>query len=120
MGQRAHLRRIGAPVVAGPPSGVRIRTRIHVMEAEAAALSVVGSFLGGVYRVELAGRVRAGHLDRPSQAVWRAERKQAVTVVAQSPSPRCGRDDRTAVAGTLGCRPDVPDRSRGDRQGWWQ
>jgi hypothetical protein len=84
MGQRAHLRRIGAPVVAGPPSGVRIRTRIHVMEAEAAALSVVGSFLGGVYRVELAGRVRAGHLDRPSQAVWRAERKQAVTVVASS------------------------------------
>jgi hypothetical protein len=84
MGQRAHLRRIGAPVVAGAPSGVRIRTRIHATEAKAAALSVVGSFLGGVYRVELAGRVRAGHLDRPSQAVWRAERKQAVTVVASS------------------------------------
>jgi hypothetical protein len=51
---------------------------------EAAALSAVGSFLGGVYRVELAGRIRAGHLDRPSQAVWRAERKQAVTAVSSS------------------------------------
>jgi IS605 OrfB family transposase len=78
------LRRIGAPVVAGPPAGVRIRTRIHLTEAEMAALSAVGSFLGGVYRVELAGRVRAGHLDHSSQAGWRAERKQAVTAVSSS------------------------------------
>jgi hypothetical protein len=84
VGEGVSLRRVGAPVVAGPPSGVRIRTRIHLTEAEAAALSVVGSFLGGVYRVELAGRIRAGHLDRSSQAVWRAERKQAVTSVSSS------------------------------------
>jgi len=78
------LRRIGAPVVAGPPSGVRIRTRIHLTEAEAAAVTAVGSFLGGVYRGELACRVRAGHLDRESHSVWRAERKRAVTSVSSS------------------------------------
>src|SRR5882757_6127016 len=78
-------RRIGAPVVTGPPMGVRIRGRIRLTEAEATALSVVGSFLGGVYRGELAGRIRAGHLDRSSQAAgWRAERKQAVTAVSSS------------------------------------
>jgi hypothetical protein len=84
MGERVSLRRIGPPVVAGPPSGVRIRTRIDLTEAEATALSAVGSFLGWVYRVELAGRIRAGHLDRTSQAVWRTERKRAVTAVSSS------------------------------------
>lgn len=84
MGERVPLRRIGAPVVAGPPSGVRIRTRIHLSEAEAAAVTAVGSFLGGVYRGELAGRVRQGRLDRESHAVWRAERKRAVTSVSSS------------------------------------
>src|SRR5882757_1388815 len=84
MADHVSLRRIGAPVVAGPPAGVRIRTRIRLTEAEAAALGAVGSFLGGVYRGELAGRVRAGHLDRSSQAGWRAERKQAVTSVSSS------------------------------------
>jgi IS605 OrfB family transposase len=84
VGERVPLRRIGAPVVAGPPSGVRIRTRIHLTEAETAALTGVGSFLGGVYRGELAGRIRAGHLDRSSQAGWRAERKRAVTSVSSS------------------------------------
>jgi IS605 OrfB family transposase len=78
------LRRIGAPVVAGPPAGVRIRTRIHLTEAEATALGAVGSFLGGGYRGELAGRVRRGVLDRQSRAGWRAERKQAVTSVSSS------------------------------------
>ncbi|MDT5192117.1 MAG: hypothetical protein QOI28_4368 [Mycobacterium sp.] len=84
MGQRAHLRRIGAPVVAAAPSGVRIRTRIHVTEAEAAALTVIGSLLGSVFRSELMGRIGVGRLDRRSKAVWRAERKRAVTVVASS------------------------------------
>jgi hypothetical protein len=71
MGERVPLRRISAPVVAGPPSGVRIRTRIHLTEAEVAALSAVGSFLGWVYRGELAGRVRLGVLDRQGRAGWR-------------------------------------------------
>jgi hypothetical protein len=84
MGERAPLRRVGAPVVAGAPSGVRIRTRIHLTEAEAAGVATVGSFLGSVFRAELAGRVGLGGLDRKSHAVWRAERKQAVTGVSSS------------------------------------
>jgi IS605 OrfB family transposase len=84
MGECVPLRRVGAPVVAGPPSGVRIRTRIHLTEAEAAALSAVGSLLGGVYRVELAGRLRRGVLDRAARGRWRTERKRAVTAVSSS------------------------------------
>ena len=52
------LRRIGDPVLAGAPAGVRIRTRIHPTAAEAVALMAVGELLGSVYRCELAGRVR--------------------------------------------------------------
>src|SRR5271156_1554157 len=78
------VRRIGDPVVAGAPSGVRIRTRIHLSGAEAAALGRIGSFLGSVYRAELAGRIRCGGLDRDAQAVWRAQRKRAITVVSLS------------------------------------
>jgi hypothetical protein len=44
------LHRVADPVVAAPPAGVRIRTRIHVSEAEAAALTAIGAFLGSVYR----------------------------------------------------------------------
>lgn len=84
MAERARLRRIGDPVVAGPPAGVRIRTRIRLTEAQASALTAVGMFLGSVYRAELAGRVRCGRLDRESQGVWRAERKKAITVVSSS------------------------------------
>jgi hypothetical protein len=63
---------------------VRIRTRIHVTEAEAEAVVAIGAFLGSVYRAELAGRVRVGRLDRNSQSRWRALRKQAVTAVSSS------------------------------------
>jgi hypothetical protein len=84
VGERRALRRIGDPVVAAGPAGVRIRTRIHLTEAEATAVAAIGSLLGSVYRAELAGRVEAGLLDRRSHAAWRARRKQAVTVVASS------------------------------------
>lgn len=83
MGKRS-LRRIGDPVVAGGPAGVRIRTRIHASAEEAAALSAIGQYLGSVYRGELAGRIRRGALDRQGDAAWRAERKQAVTAVSSS------------------------------------
>ena len=82
MGKR--LRRIGDPVVAAGPAGVRVRTGLHLTAAEAAALGEVGNYLGWVYRRELAGRVRLGRLDRQAHAVWRAERKQAVTAVSSS------------------------------------
>jgi hypothetical protein len=78
------LRRIGESVVAAPPGGVRVRTRLHLTEDEAAALGEVGEFLGSVYRRELAHRISMGHLDRRAHAVWRAERKQAVTAMASS------------------------------------
>jgi hypothetical protein len=84
MVKSAALRRIGAPVVAAGPTGVRIRTRIHVTGAEVEALTAIGSLLGSVYRTELKQRIELGRLDRRSQMVWRAERKQSVTVVSSS------------------------------------
>ena len=78
------LRRIGDPVVAGAPAGVRIRTRICLTTAEAKALSAVGDLLGSAYRGELAGRVRLGRLVPKAHAVWRAERKHALTAVSSS------------------------------------
>jgi len=84
MAEHARLRRITDPVVAAPPAGVRIRTRIHVTEAEAAALTAIGASLGSVYRGELAERIRRGVLDPKGHAAWRAERKQSLTAVASS------------------------------------
>ncbi|SLH41847.1 hypothetical protein [Mycobacteroides abscessus] len=78
------LRRIGVPVVAAAPAGVRIRTRLHLSEGEAAALSEMGTFLGSVYRRELAARIVLGRMDRRQHSVWRACRKQQLTVVSSS------------------------------------
>jgi hypothetical protein len=78
------LRRIGDPVVAAAPAGVRIRARIRPTAAEAEALSAIGELLGSAYRCELAGRVGLGRLDREAHAVWRAQRKQALTAVSSS------------------------------------
>jgi hypothetical protein len=78
------LRRIGDPVVAAAPAGVRIRTRIHPTAAEAEALTAIGELLGSAYRCELAARVALGRLDQEAHAVWRAQRKQALTAVSSS------------------------------------
>jgi hypothetical protein len=82
--ERRALRRITDPVIAAAPAGVRIRTRVHLSEAEAAALAGIGSFLGSVYRAELAARVALGRLDHEEHAGWRARRKQALTTVSSS------------------------------------
>jgi len=84
MGECRVQRRIGDPVVAAGPVGVRIRTRIHLTEAEAAVVAEIGSFLGSVCRAELVGRIGLGRLDRQSQTRWRAQRKRAVTVLSSS------------------------------------
>jgi hypothetical protein len=84
MGERLALRPLRGPVVAASPTGVRIRTRIHVTKAEATGLATIGSFLGSVYRAELSGRVQLGRLDRESHAMWRAGRKRAITGVSSS------------------------------------
>lgn len=78
------LRSIAAPVVAAGPSGARYRTRLHLSDGEAAALSEIGDFLGSLYRSELASRVALGQLDRAGHIVWRAERKRALTAVSSS------------------------------------
>jgi hypothetical protein len=78
------LRRIGVPVVAAAPAGVRIRTRLHPTAAEVEALSAIGELLGSLFRGELAGRIGCGVLDRDGHAVWRAQRKQALTGVSSS------------------------------------
>jgi IS605 OrfB family transposase len=78
------LRRIGDPVVAAAPRGVRIRTRLHPTAAEAEALSAIGELLGSAFRCELAGRIGCGVMDREGHAVWRAQRKQALTAVSSS------------------------------------
>jgi len=78
------LRRIGDPVVAAGPAGVRIRTRIHPSADQAAALTAIATVLGGLYRSELAGRVRLGRVDRTAQSAWRAQRKRALTAVSSS------------------------------------
>ena len=78
------LRRIAAPVVAAGPSGKRFRTRLHLSQGEAAALTEIGQFLGSLYRRELADRIRLGRVDRKAQSVWRAERKRALTAVSSS------------------------------------
>jgi hypothetical protein len=84
MAGKGSLRRIGDPLVAAAPMGVRIRTRIHPTVEEAQALTAIGAFLGSVYRGELAERNRRGVLDREGRAVLRAERKRALTAVASS------------------------------------
>jgi len=78
------LRRIVDPVIAAPPAGVRVRTRLKVTAAEAATLTTIGLFLGSVYRSELAGRIRCGVLGPDGQRAWRAERKRAITAVSSS------------------------------------
>jgi len=78
------LRRIGDPVVAAAPAGVRIRTRIHPGADEAAALTAIGQLLGSLYRSELAERIWLGRLDHQAHAAWRAQRKQALTAVSSS------------------------------------
>ena len=78
------LRRIGDPVVAASPTGVRIRTRIRPTAGEAEALTAIGKLLGSVYRGELVERIRLGRLDRQAHGLWRAQRKQALTAVSSS------------------------------------
>ena len=84
MAEGRALRRIGDPVVAAAPAGVRFRTRLHPTAAEAEALSAIGELLGSLYRGELAGRIGCGVLDREGHALWRAQRKQALTAVSSS------------------------------------
>jgi hypothetical protein len=84
MAEGVRLGRIADPVVAAPPAGARVRTRIHATEAESSALATIGDFLGSIYRGELAERLDCGVLDRDGRMAWRADRKRASTAVSSS------------------------------------
>ena len=73
---RSGLRVIDVPFVAGGPTGVAIRTRLHLTEAEDAVLREVGTFLGGLSRRDLATRCRDGLAHDGGR--W-ADRKRALT-----------------------------------------
>jgi IS605 OrfB family transposase len=84
MAEAGVLHRIGDPAVAAAPAGVRIRTRLRPTEGEVEALAAIGKLLGSVYRSELAGPIKLGRLDQKAHAVWRADRKRALTAVSSS------------------------------------
>lgn len=66
------------------PTGTRTRTRLRPTEGEAVALTAIGAQLGGLYRGEVAARVRAGRLNPAERAVVRRESKRGLTAVSSS------------------------------------
>lgn len=78
------LRKIEAAFVVPPPTGVRIRTRLHPSTAEEAALERIAVFLGGLYRQALASRIRLGRIDAKDQSTWRTDEKRRLTALSSS------------------------------------
>ena len=76
------LRRVSAPFVVAPASGVRIRTRLHPTDSEARALWMLGEHLGHLYRTDLSGRVALGRV--PAAERGRTERKRNLTALSSS------------------------------------
>lgn len=85
-------RALAAPFVVAPPSGCRIRTRLHLSPADASVLRAVGEHLGSLAGADLAARVRIGNV--PAAHTGRAERKKALT--GQSSSRWAGAITRTS------------------------
>jgi hypothetical protein len=80
--KRKVLRPIVAPFVVAAPAGARIRTRLRPDPAEAETLRLVGDFLGGLYRTDLAARVRLGNVS--AKDTRRAVRKRELTAATTS------------------------------------
>lgn len=76
------LRTIAAPFVAAPPSGARIRTRLRPTVTDAEVLRLVGDFLGGLYRADLAARIQIGNV--PAKDAQRTVRKRELTAASTS------------------------------------
>ncbi|KUL25483.1 hypothetical protein ADL15_40465 [Actinoplanes awajinensis subsp. mycoplanecinus] len=76
------MRSLAAPFVVAPPAGVRIRTRLRPTIEEAAVLTLVGTFLGGLYRADLAARIRLG--DVSAKNTERTSRKRELTAATTS------------------------------------
>jgi hypothetical protein len=76
------LRVIAPAFVASAPSGVRIRTRLHPTPGEETVLLAIGTHLGGLYRADLAARIRMGNV--PAAERGRTDRKRALTALSSS------------------------------------
>jgi hypothetical protein len=75
------LRTLAAPFVVAAPTGMRIRTRLHPTEAEAAVLTKTGTFLGSLAAKDLADRCALG---RGCKHLGRTQRKQELTAQTSS------------------------------------
>lgn len=78
------LRRMADPFVVAVPSGVSTRDRLHLTDAEAAALADIGEYLGGLYRADYRARALEGRLDAEGKAVSRRDRKRDLTAHTSS------------------------------------
>jgi hypothetical protein len=70
--------------VVAPPKGVTIRTRLRPTPAQEQALREVGTFLGALYRADLAGRLGQGRLDAAGTAASARVRKKDLTSESSS------------------------------------
>jgi hypothetical protein len=73
------MRTLAPAVVAAPPLGARIRTRLRLNAADEQVLRTVGQYLGRLAGQDLTHRCRLGH--GPDQ---RADRKRALTAPSSS------------------------------------
>lgn len=78
------LRTITPPFVVAPPVGVRVRTRLPVVDQDASVLRTIGEHLGSLAGADLAQRCRAGTLDAKGRAESRRERKRQLTASSSS------------------------------------
>lgn len=74
------LRVLAAPFVVAPPSGVATSTRLKVTPAEHEFVTMLGDYLGGLFRADLALLVREGG---SSTTTW-ADRKSQVSAFTSS------------------------------------
>jgi len=78
------LREIAAPYIAAPPTGARVRTRLHVTPRDGEVLTAVGRHLEVLAGRDLAARCAEGKLDAAGRAASRRERKRALTAESSS------------------------------------
>jgi hypothetical protein len=83
-GVSARLRETRAPLVAAPPAGARVRTRLRVSAQDVMVLGAAGRHLGALAGRDLAARCAEGRLDPQGRAVSRRERKRALTAQSSS------------------------------------
>ena len=78
------LREIAEPFAVAPPSGARVRTRLHASDTDSQVLVAIGTHLGSLARGDLARRCREGRLDAEARATSRRERKRSLTATSSS------------------------------------